>query len=314
MIQESKRRQDKTIAAARDGLDRKALRAMFISFGSLLALFIGSIFLARIHVNGNAGVPSFRISVILIVVVFEFLDASAGMGYGTAVTPLLLLMGYTPLQIVPAVMIQQTVAGYTGVFLHGELGNVTWSLSDRRDTSLRLGLAIAGIGSIAVILSITSIYGFLKVQDKWIKLYVLVLLLMMAVLSFIRNRRTRRPRPRRMLFFGFLAGFNKGLGGGGYGPVLSVGGLLSGLSPKKTIAIISLSEAIVCSVSLVVWYFIGRAGNPVDFRLLPSMMLGSLVSALTAPYIVKILPEKVFRWVIPGYCLLLAVYGLIKLF
>jgi len=37
--------------------------------------------------------------------VCEFIDSSLGMGYGTSLTPILLLMGFHPLQVVPAVLL-----------------------------------------------------------------------------------------------------------------------------------------------------------------------------------------------------------------
>ena len=33
----------------------------------------------------------------------EYLDSGLGMGYGTALAPILILMGFNPLQVVPAV-------------------------------------------------------------------------------------------------------------------------------------------------------------------------------------------------------------------
>ena len=35
----------------------------------------------------------------------EYIDASIGMGYGTALTPLLLVIGFLPLDVVPAVLL-----------------------------------------------------------------------------------------------------------------------------------------------------------------------------------------------------------------
>ena len=42
-----------------------------------------------------------------------------------------------------------------------------------------------------------------------------------------------QPTRQRMIFWGGLAAFNKGIGGGGYGPVVTIGGILSGI-PVKT--------------------------------------------------------------------------------
>ena len=164
--------------------------------------------------------------VVLIAVVLEFLDASAGMGYGTAITPLLFVLGFDPIQIVPAVMIQQAIAGLLGAYLHREFGNVEWRVKPMSET-VRLSLIIAGTGVVAVAFSVTAVYGLLKVAKIWIGLYVALLLVGMGLISVVSWKRRADYRPRRMAFFGALAAFNKGIGGGGYGPVVTVGGLLS---------------------------------------------------------------------------------------
>ena len=67
----------------------------------------------------------------------EYVDATLGMGYGTILTPLLLLLGLAPLQVVPAVLFSQFLAGLAGGFWHHRLGNVSFDF--RRDTNLSTG-------------------------------------------------------------------------------------------------------------------------------------------------------------------------------
>ena len=81
-------------------------------------------------------------SVVWVAMAFEFMDATAGMGFGTAITPLLMLMGFDPKQIVPVVMIQQGVAGLVGTFLHAEYENVEWKFKPMSET-IKLWLYIA---------------------------------------------------------------------------------------------------------------------------------------------------------------------------
>ena len=47
--------------------------------------------------------------VILICAFFEYMDSAGGMGYGTALTPLMLMAGFDPKQVVPCVMITEMV-------------------------------------------------------------------------------------------------------------------------------------------------------------------------------------------------------------
>jgi uncharacterized protein len=251
--------------------------------------------------------------VLVLCVIFEFLDSAAGMGYGTTFTPLLLLMGYDPMQIVPIIMIQQAAAGLSSSYLHRELGNIEWKLHPP-SASVKLWLIIALTGSGAVIFSITSVYAILKPAVIWIKLYVCLLLFAMGIISLAGRGKTGAFQPRRMAFFGALAGFNKGIGGGGYGPVVTIGGLLSGIPVKSMTAITALSEGTVCVVSIVTWFMLLGQGVVIDFVLLPTMVLGSVISVLLAPYAVRVMPEGILKFFLPSYCLVIGVLSFWKLF
>ncbi len=250
--------------------------------------------------------------VVVFAIIFEFLDSAAGMGYGTAFAPILLVMGFEPMQIVPVIMIQQACAGLTSAYVHKEYGNIEWKIRPMSETT-RLWLIIAITGSVAVILSITSVYAVIHVSKFWIKMYVSFLLLGMGVLSLIHAKRDPVYHPNRMYFYGALAGFNKGVGGGGYGPVVTVGGLISGIPAKSMLAVTALSEGTVCVVSIIVWFSLLANGVNVDFVLLPSMVLGSIIAVIAAPYVIRVLPEKIWRYFVPCYCCVIGCYSLYKI-
>jgi uncharacterized protein len=258
---------------------------------------------------GFEGTNNWKIvwSVVALAIIFEFLDASAGMGYGTAVTPLLLVMGFNPKQIVPIVMIQQATAGWVGTFLHREFANVEWSFKPMSET-IKLWLFVSVTGCLAVGISVTAVYAIFKVAKVWISLYVAMLLVMMGVMSMISASRERTYKPKMMIMWGALAAFNKGVGGGGYGPVVTIGGILSGIPIKSMMAITALCEATISSFSIIVWLTMLAGGEVLDFILLPSMMLGSMVAAVLAPWMTRTLPEKIWRWIVPTYSLILAAY------
>ncbi len=243
--------------------------------------------------------------VVLLAMLFGFMDASAGMGFGTALTPLFLVLGYEPLQIVPAFMIQQGVAGLVGGFLHREFGNVEWKFKPMSET-VKLSIIISIAGCVAVAVSISFVYGVFNVAKIWIKLYVAILLLGMGVISIIQARRERPYRPRRMLGFAALAGFNKGVGGGGYGPVVTVGGLISGVPVKSMLAVTAVSEGTVSTLAIGVWILMLSAGVTIDFVLLPSLMLSTMIAAVAAPYATRVFSEKFWKIVVPVYCVAVA--------
>lgn len=240
--------------------------------------------------------------VFILALVFEFMDAAAGMGFGTALTPMLLVMGFDPLQIVPVVLIQQTVAGLVGAFLHREYQNVEWTFKPLSET-VRLCIIIAAAGSVFVLLATIGLYAVLDLDPIWIKLYVAVLLLGMGGVSLVQSRRERKYRPNQLILFGALAGFNKGVGGGGYGPVVTIGGLIAGVPVKSMLGVTALSEGVVCFVAVLAWLGMTATGVAVDYVILPTVMLASMVSAVIAPYMTRVFPERIWRVVVPAYCL-----------
>ncbi|HSO59792.1 MAG TPA: sulfite exporter TauE/SafE family protein [Desulfobacterales bacterium] len=252
-------------------------------------------------------------SVVWIAMAFEFMDATAGMGFGTAITPLLLVMGFNPKQIVPVVMIQQGVAGLIGTFLHAEYQNVEWKFKPMSET-IKLWFYIAIPGMLAVAFSVTAVYAVFKFAKVWITLYVCMLLLMMGVISLYQgvSKRERKYRPKMMIGFATLAGFNKGIGGGGYGPVVTIGGLLAGVPAKSMMAVTAISEGTVSTFSIIVWLLMLSGGVVVDYLLLPSMMIATILSAVVAPWATRVFPEKIWQVVVPFYSVILAFYATYK--
>jgi len=251
-------------------------------------------------------------SVVFIAAFFEFMDASAGMGFGTALTPLLLMIGFDPKQIVPVVMIQQGAAGLVGAFLHSEFENVEWKFKPMSET-IKLALIIVISGVVFNVLAIVGIYKIFEVDKIWIKLYVAALLLMMGVTSLFQSKKERPYKPGKMVFWASLAGFNKGVGGGGYGPVVTIGGLMAGVPVKSMMAVTAISEGSVSTVSVLVWFLMLSSGVTIDYILLPSFMLATMFSAVAAPYMTRVFPEKIWKVVVPAYCLCLTAYAFWKL-
>src|SRR4030042_2655848 len=72
--------------------------------------------------------PWFDYSLVIILgFLLEMLEAFLGMGYGTILTPVLLIMGFAPLHVVPAVLLSQLAGDFVSSFFHHKLGNVNLS-------------------------------------------------------------------------------------------------------------------------------------------------------------------------------------------
>ncbi|MBA3064617.1 sulfite exporter TauE/SafE family protein, partial [Candidatus Woesearchaeota archaeon] len=66
------------------------------------------------------------ITIAIIAFFAEYIDSTLGMGYGTILTPLLLLFGFNPLQVVPAVLLSELITGLLAGFTHHKAGNVNF--------------------------------------------------------------------------------------------------------------------------------------------------------------------------------------------
>jgi hypothetical protein len=242
------------------------------------------------------------------------MDSSAGMGFGTGLTPLLFLLGYEPLQVVPILLISEAITGITAGIFHHEFQNVKFSLKKHVNNETRIVAMIAGIGCLAIVSSIFIAYFAIVFPKTLIKTYVAILVLVMGIVGIIRlKKRSSNYRPKLLMGFSALAGFNKGIGAGGYGPVVMMGQIFSGIYEKTATAIVSLSEGFVSIVGVASFLLISSYGVTIDYILLPSIFTGGFIAAIISPYMVRVLPNKIWSGVIPVYAICMGIISLLNL-
>jgi len=251
--------------------------------------------------------------IILLAFLFETMDSSAGMGFGTGLTPLLFLLGYDPLQVVPILLLSEAITGFTSSYFHQEFQNVSFSFHRPFNQATKTMGIIAITGCFAIILSVILTYAALQLSKSFIKTYVAIRVLAMGIIGMIRLKsKESRYRPKLLTAFAALAGFNKGIGAGGYGPVVMMGQLFSGIYEKTATAIVSLAEGIVSLFGFASFIFIAAYGLTIDYVLLPSIFTGGFIAAILSPYLVRVFPNKMWRILIPIYAILMGVLSLAK--
>lgn len=254
--------------------------------------------------------------IIILAFIFETLDSAAGMGFGTCMAPILFLLGYTPLQVVPSLLISEAITGLIDSFFDHEFGNVHFSFRPLNDTT-KFSLLVSFFGCVAIFLSIFLTYFTFKFPDVILKFYVAMLVLIMGFIGLIRlkikNIDKKRFRPKLFIAFSAVAGFNKGIGGGGYGPVITMGQIFSGVYEKSATAIVSFAEALVSITGILTFFLISLAGIELDLVLLPSIFTGGFLAALLSPYLVRVLPNVIWRYIIPVYAIGVGIFSLIKI-
>jgi uncharacterized membrane protein YfcA len=262
--------------------------------------------------------------VLLISVLAEYMDATIGMGYGTTLTPILLLMGFSPMEVVPAILMAQFVGGIFAATLHHGAGNVSFDFNNDHEHEIvkrlgKLGYIPRSMDSkVALVLGICSVVGViiavfvaLKLPVFYLKLYIGILVTAMGILVIARHKSEKRFSWKRIMGIGVLASFNKGMSGGGYGPLIVSGQILSGVKTKNSIGITALAEGITCFVGVLTYFFLT---TQVNWMLASYLVIGSLISVPLSVYTVKKMPIKEFALVIGIATTLLGLFTLIKLF
>jgi len=233
----------------------------------------------------------------------EYVDTSLGMGYGTTLTPMLLLLGLNPTAVVPAVLVQELISGSANVISHQRLGNVDLRPSGR---ALRMGalLGVCGLlgGALAARVALNLPADTVKLVTG-----IIVASMGVAVLG-AGHLRLRFSWPRAGVL-GLVAAINKGFMGGGYGPIVSSGQIVTGIAPREAVAITSFAEATTCAGALAGYL---TAGTPIPWALAGSLIVGGVVASVMGAATVRVMPERGLKWAIAGGCVVLGGLTLLK--
>jgi hypothetical protein len=181
-----------------------------------------------------------------------FVDTALGMGYGTVLGPLLLAAGYRLPEVVPALLLSQVVAGLVGARFHHANGNASFS---RNSGHLQVAAVLVGAGLVG---GAAGPWLAGRVPEAAVRIYMGLMIAVLGVWLLL-ERRTSNFSWGRLVAVGALASVNKGLTGGGYGPLIAGGQIVAGLDPKAAVAITNLAEAVVslAAVAGYAWWFSG---------------------------------------------------------
>lgn len=248
----------------------------------------------------------FSFLIIILAFVCEYVDSSLGMGYGTTLTPLLLIMGYNPLQIVPAILLSELFTGLSAAFFHHKFRNSNFKIGTM---DLKIALVMAGC---SIFGTLAAVIIALNLSKFYVKLYIGVLVFLMGVFILITLKRKYEFSWKKIVSFGLLAAFNKGISGGGYGPLVTGGQILSGVKSKNAIGITSFAEGLTCLVGVIT--YLSFTDHIIEWNLAPSLILGAMLSVPIGAYTVKKFKSGRLRLIVGIATLILGTATLGKLF
>jgi uncharacterized membrane protein YfcA len=225
----------------------------------------------------------------------QLVDGSLGMGYGITSSTVLLFIGLSPAAASASVHIAKIGTGASSGIAHHRFGNVDWQVARR----------IALPGAIGAFVGAVLLSGLSTASSRPISSSLLFLLGIYVLIRFLKGglRPLRKgvPRLRFLIPVGLVGGFVDATGGGGWGPVATPALLADGrLAPNRVVGTVSASEFIVAiAASLGFFFGIGVAG--VRFDYVAALLVGGLIAAPIAAYMVRHLNPRLLGVVVGGF-------------
>jgi hypothetical protein len=240
----------------------------------------------------------------IIAFISEYLDSGLGMGYGTALAPILIILGFEPLKVVPAILISQLFTDVAACIFHHNLRNVNLKFNSL-DFKVAFLLGLISSGGV-----ITAVIIAVKIPKWLLTLYIGLLVLAMGILILVTIKRPLKFSWRKMIGIGFLASFNKGISGGGYGPLVMGGQIISGVNAKNAVGITAFAEALTCLIGFILYLIIGKA---IDWQLIGLLLISAIPAVPVAAFTVKKVPGDKLKVYVGILITLLGLFTLLKI-
>lgn len=250
----------------------------------------------------------------------EFIDSALGMLYGTILSPVLIIAGLEPILVVPSILFSQAIGGFTAAIFHHRKKNVDFSLKDieashiaqrlsrlgyreafnqspaqglkvalagtyseiketfkeKASRDLKVTVCITGLGIIATIFAALLAVNIPKVA---LQTYIGILVLAMGIILLVRAN--FKFSWKKIMGIGILSAFNKGISGGGFGPIVTSGQVISGRNGKSSIGATTLAEAPICIVGFLTYLF---TKGMASWSLLLLLTGGAIIGAMIGPF------------------------------
>lgn len=212
--------------------------------------------------------------ILIITIIAEFIDSSLGMMFGTILSPVLIIAGFDPKQVIPSILLSQAIGGFVASIRHNKLKNAMIFQKNSKD--FKIALIVATLGVIAT--SIGAFVGASLIPKIWLKNYIGVLCIVMG--SSILLNFTLAFSWGKMVLLSLVSAFNKAVSGGGYGPLMSAGQIAVGREGKSSIVVTGFAEVPICLAGFAVWVLLNKWPDTPLIYILP---LGAAIGGYFGP-------------------------------
>ncbi|MDP9640856.1 putative membrane protein YfcA [Actinopolyspora lacussalsi] len=219
----------------------------------------------------------------------QLVDGSLGMGFGVTATTGLLAVGTAPVMASASVHLAKIGTAVVSGAAHWRMRNVDWRMVGWLALPGGLGgfLGASALSSVAA----GSARGWMALLLVVLGSYVV---LRFSAWSTPVRSSGLTPAGRRWLIpLGAVGGFVDSVGGGGWGPVTTSTLLSTGrILPRRTVGTVNTSELIV-SLGATAGFLMHNGGSAWKWPVTLGLLIGGVVAAPLAAWLVRILPVRV---------------------
>jgi len=233
------------------------------------------------------------------------IDIVFGMGFGLTLTPILLLMGFPPHEIVPALLFSSLMGNiFSSIFNH-KFKNVDFSLCSKH-FNMSMLIGILGIAGSFIGASIS-----IGISNFYLSLYIGLLIVGLGLFLLLNKKMKASFSWLKLVFLSLFGSFNKGISGSGFGPIVTTGMIIMDVNEKAAVSIQTFSELFV-SISGFLTFVL--AGSQISWNLVLPLSVGVISSTPLAAFVVHKFESKTLRNAIAMVTVVLGSLTLLSVF
>ncbi|MGV9198743.1 MAG: sulfite exporter TauE/SafE family protein [Promethearchaeia archaeon] len=208
----------------------------------------------------------------------EYIDVTTGMGYGTLMGPILLIFGFSIAQVVPVLLLAQMICGASACLFHQKLKNANFNPLSNDAKDSRKALLFTICGSFAMV---GALFLVVSIPEFFLMLYLGITISVVGIIMLIQKN--FQFSSKLLLVVGGISAFNKAISGGGFGPVVTSGQVITGSETSNAVAITSFSETALSALGFILYLiFVGGLDIYLAFLVIFSGLLATPLGAFHA--------------------------------
>lgn len=246
----------------------------------------------------------FSLTLVLPAFLTAVIDIMFGMGFGLTMTPILILAGFAPHQIVPALLFSSLMGNLISPVFHHKFKNVDFRCCTRHFT---ISIVIGGLG---VAGSVLGAFVSVGISNFHLGLYIGLLITALGLFLLVNRKLQTQFSWLKLVTLGLFGSFNKGISGSGFGPIVTTGMIFMGVDEKVAVSIQTFSELFVSVAGFLAFVL---SGTLITWDLALPLSIGVVASTPLAAFVVHKFESQKLRLAIAAMTIVLGAATLVRL-